>query len=95
MRTIDWANAFKKDFRRVKANPHHAHDIDHLLSVIVDLLAEDKPLPESYRDHALLHNWKGYRECHVKPDLLMIYKTEVPEILRLARLGTHSELFNR
>ena len=50
------------------------------------------PLPERNRDHALSGNWSGYRECHVRPDLLLIY--EMAEgVLRLIRLGSHSELF--
>ena len=95
MRTIDLSRAFRRDYKRARANPHHAHDVRTLYEDVALLLAEDKPLPESYRDHALIGNWKGYRECHLKPDLLLIYKTEEPEILRIARLGSHSELFRR
>ena len=95
MRTIEWANAFKKDFRRIKSDPRHAPDLDHRISAVVALLVEDKPLPESCRDHVLVGNWKGYRECHIKPDLLMVYNAEGPEVLRLARLGSHAELFRR
>jgi mRNA interferase YafQ len=50
-------------------------------------------LPESNRDHALSGDWAGYRECHVKPDLLLIYRKVDQATLRLARLGSHSELF--
>jgi mRNA interferase YafQ len=95
MRTIEWSTAFKKDFKRIKANPHHAQDIDQRLGAVVALLCEDTPLPDNCRDHALVGNWKDYRECHIKPDLLLIYNTEEPDILRLARLGSHSELFRR
>jgi mRNA interferase YafQ len=95
MRTIDWSNVIKKDYRRVKAAPHHAQDVDALLENVVALLADDRPLPEKYRDHALIGDWNGYRECHIKPDLLLIYRTKEPGLLRLARLGSHSELFNR
>lgn len=95
MRTIKWSTDFKKDYRRTKATPRHAQDIDGLLEPVAAILAEDKPLPESCRDHALVGNWKGYRECHIKPDLLLIYKIEEPKILRFARLGSHSELFSR
>lgn len=92
MRTIDLSNAIKKDFKRVKANPRHV-DIDQRLGAVVALLVEDKQLPDAQRDHALVGNWKGYRECHVKPDLLLIYSMEDPDTLHLARLATHSELF--
>lgn len=77
----------------MKATPRHAQDLDGLLEAVVTFLVEDELLPESFRDHALVGNWKNYRECHLKPDLLLIYKTEEPETLRLARLGSHSELF--
>ena len=93
MRTIKRATNFKKDYKRVKASPRHAQDVDGLLQAVFLLLVEDKPLPENCHDHALIGNWKGYSECHIKPDLLLIYKTEEPDILKLARLGSHSELF--
>jgi len=95
MRTIKWTTDFKKDYRRTKATPRHAQNIDGLLETVAALLADDMPLSESYRDHALIGNWKGYRECHLKPDLLLIYKTDEPELLQFARLGSHSELFSR
>jgi len=59
-------------------------------------LANDQILPPHLRDHDLTGDWKGYRECHIKPDLLLIYRkqgTAGGGILRLARLGSHSELF--
>ena len=95
MRTIKWSTNFKKDYRLTKATPRHAENVDGLLEPLVALLAEDQPLPEACRGHALIGHWKGYRECHLKPDLLLIYRTEEPGILRLARLGSHSELFSR
>lgn len=93
MRTTKWSTEFKRDYKRTKANPRHVQDVDSLLRSAGAFLVEDTPLPENYRDHALVGNWKGYRECHIKPDLLLIYSTEEPEILRFARLGSHSELF--
>ncbi|MDR1241555.1 MAG: type II toxin-antitoxin system YafQ family toxin [Deltaproteobacteria bacterium] len=93
MRTIKWSTDFKKDYRRTKATPRHAQDLDGLLEAVTGLLVEDKPLPETYRDHSLIGNWKMYRECHLKPDLLLVYQTTESEILRFARLGSHSELF--
>lgn len=93
MRTIERASSFKRDFKRVKAMPHHSKDVDMLLATVMKLLMLDQPLPEANRDHALSGNWSGYRECHVKPDLLLIYRKPAADILRLARLGSHSELF--
>lgn len=93
MRTIDRATAFKRDFKRVKATPRHSKDIDQLLSAVVEKLLIDQALPPRNRDHELSGNWKGYRECHLKPNLLLIYRKPDADTLRLARLGSHSELF--
>lgn len=93
MRTIERATAFKRDYKRVKATPHHSKDVDTLVSSVVTLLLIDQALPENNRDHPLSGDWVGYRECHVKPDLLLIYRKPDANTLRLARLGSHSELF--
>jgi mRNA interferase YafQ len=86
----------EKDFKRVSATPRHAQDAPQLLQAVLALLVEDKLLPESRRDHALVGNWKGRRECHIKPDLLLLYKQpEESGVLELTRLGSHSELFSR
>lgn len=93
MRSIEYSNSFKKDYERIKATPRHRRDIDDLLGGVLDLLVIDEVLPSNKKDHYLVGNWPGYRECHIKPDLLLIYKQPVDPILRLARLGSHSELF--
>jgi mRNA interferase YafQ len=95
MRTIKRATNFKKDYRRVKASPRHAQDVGGLLQPILVLLVNDAPLPENCRNHELAGNWTGYRECHIKPDLLLIYRTIGSDKLGLARLGSHSELFKK
>jgi mRNA interferase YafQ len=92
MRTIEWSNAFKRDFKRIHKGPH-CKKIDLLLATVTDLLANNKPLPQKYFDHALSSNWKDHRECHLQPDLLLIYKLIEDHTLRLIRLGSHSELF--
>jgi mRNA interferase YafQ len=94
MRTIEWTAAFRRDFKRTSATPRH-RDIDTLLPQIVDLLANNQPLTERHRDHALSGNWKGHRECHLKPDLLLIYKLPDQNTLRLTRMGSHSQLFSK
>ncbi|MGH9600243.1 MAG: type II toxin-antitoxin system YafQ family toxin [Terracidiphilus sp.] len=94
MRTIEWTSAFKRDYKRVKATPRHK-DVETLLPEIAGLLADDRALPEKCRDHPLGGNWKNHRECHLKPDLLLIYKLPDVSALRLVRLGSHSELFAR
>lgn len=93
MRTIDRSGDFKRDYKRIKATPRYSKTIDALLQELLELLLNDAPLPLKNRDHALSGNWYGYRECHIKPDLLLIYSKPDDELLRLARLGSHSELF--
>ena len=93
MRTIERSSAFKRDFKRAKAGPRHRHNLDSLVSTVVTRLASDQILPNKNRDHGLSGDWAGYRECHIKPDLLLIYSKPGADTLRLARLGSHSELF--
>jgi mRNA interferase YafQ len=94
MRMIERSTVFKKDYKRIKKMPRYRKFLDGLLSDILELLVSDKALPERNCDHALSGDWEGYRECHLKPDLLLIYKKTDQNILRLARLGSHSELFD-
>jgi len=89
MRTIERSSAFK----RAKAVPRHRDDLDSLVSTVVARLASDQGLPSKNRDHGLSGEWSGYRECHIKPDLLLIYSKPGTDTLRLVRLGSHSELF--
>ena len=61
---------------------------------VVNELINERPLDEKYRDHNLEGNWKGFRECHINPDWLLIYQIDNNDlILTLARTGTHSDLF--
>jgi mRNA interferase YafQ len=59
---------------------------------VVSMLASDALFPEKYRDHVLTQNWKSFRECHVKPDLLLVYRLPNAKTLEPHRLGSHSEL---
>lgn len=59
----------------------------------IKALVMDQTLAPRYRDHELTGEWVGYRECHLKPDLLLIYQKDGETSLTLARLGSHSELF--
>lgn len=92
MRTIERSTVFKRDFKKVKTNPAHKRNLDELLTDILELLLVDKALPIANRDHSLSGDWEGYRECHIKPDLLLIYRKPDAHTLRLARIGSHSEL---
>ena len=62
------------------------------LETMVEALVAQRPLEERYRDHPLVGNWKGYRECHVQPDWLLIYRIDAGE-LQLVRTGSHADLF--
>ncbi len=92
MRRIERTGAFRRDFKREKRGQHR-RDLDPLVSGVVSLLAEDKALPEKNHDHGLSGDWDDHRECHLKPDLLLIYRKPDPQFLQLVRLGSHSELF--
>ncbi len=92
MRTIERSSAFKRDYKR-EAVGRHRNSLDPLLFAVLTALADDRQLDLRHRDHALSGDWIGYRECHIKPDLLLIYRKTGDDLLRLARLGSHSELF--
>lgn len=92
MRTIDTPGSFKRDFKRERKGPHKSTlGVD--LKPVIDALVLDQLLAANYRDHSLTGEWAGCRECHIKPDLLLIYKKVGGDKLILARLGSHSELF--
>ena len=88
-RTVKMTSAFKRDLKRERKTDCR---IDMLLEIIVDELQINEPLDEKYRDHALTGKWKPCRECHVKPDLLLVYDYTDDETLMLVRLGSHAEL---
>ena len=92
MRTIERSSAFKRDYKREIKGQYRA-TLDADLLPVLAALANDQPLAPRYRDHDLSGQWEGYRECHIKPDLLMIYRKPDTDTLRLARLGSHGELF--
>lgn len=92
MRTIERASAFKRDYKRETKGQHRVTLDDDLVPVL-EALVNDQLLEPRHRDHDLIGEWGGYRECHVKPDLLLIYRKPDQDTLRLARLGSHSELF--
>lgn len=79
---------FKRDIKRLQ---RQGVDLLRLQNVIETLVAQ-QPLDERHRDHFLIGAWKGYRECHIQPDWLLIYRVEAHE-LQLIRTGSHSDLF--
>ncbi len=87
---IKFTTQFKKDLKLAKKQ---GKNIDELFSV-VEKLANDIPLEAKYRDHSLTGNYASYRECHIEPDWLLIYRKETEIlVLLLYRAGSHSELF--
>jgi mRNA interferase YafQ len=91
MRKIDPTGQFKRDYKRETKGQHRATlDVD--LEPVFEALASDQPLEPRHRDHALTGEWKDHRDCHVKPDLVLIYRKPDDATLQLVRLGSHSEL---
>ncbi len=91
MRTIRRTNTFKRDYRRENKGQHRK-TLDTDLIKIVTMLATDEALPLRHQDHPLVGEWKDHRDCHVKPDLILIYRKNDESTLDLVRLGSHSEL---
>jgi mRNA interferase YafQ len=91
MRAIKHTSRFKRDYRREKSGVL-GKKLDALLMEAVNLLAADEPLPQRYVDHPLAGEWNDHRDCHIRPDLVLIYRKPDEENLELVRLGSHSEL---
>ena len=89
MLKLEYSTQFKKDFKKIAKLP--IPDVVEVGHVIKQLQLENTLL-EKYVDHLLSGGWQGYRDCHIKPDLVLIYKID-SDSLKLARVGSHSELF--
>lgn len=90
--TVKFTSKFKKDYKLAIKRGYPIK----LLEETVSLLANGKPLPEKYVDHALSGNWTAYRECHIQGDWLLVYRIENDVlVLTLARTGTHADLFGK
>ena len=82
---------FRKDYKRIKKR---GYDLS-LLEDVLDQLLQEKTLEQKYRDHALIGNYIGFRECHIQYDWLLIYAVSESElILTASRTGTHSDLYS-
>jgi mRNA interferase YafQ len=91
MREIEYTKKFKHDYKRELKGKYRL-TLDSELLQVVSVLIEDIPLDDVYRDHPLKGNWQDHRDCHIKPDLVLIYRKPDDEVLQLVRLGSHSEL---
>ena len=91
MRKIERTSRFKRDYKRVSRGPHGA-DLYERLAVIVQALANDDELEPRHHDHELSGPWTDFRDCHVRPDLVLVYQKPDAGTLRLVRIGSHAEL---
>jgi mRNA interferase YafQ len=91
MRKIERTSQFKRDYKR-ESKGRHRVALDADLRLVLTALIGDQPLAARHRDHALTGDWRDYRDCHVRPDLVLIYRKPDEETLQLVRLGSHSEL---
>lgn len=87
MRTIEQTSRFKRE-----AKGPHRQTLARDFVAVVTALANDQVLVEKHRDHALTGDWKDHWDCHIKPDLVLIYRKPDDAVLQLVRLGSHSAL---
>ncbi|MEX3630577.1 MAG: type II toxin-antitoxin system YafQ family toxin [Burkholderia sp.] len=82
------SSAFKRDVKRAQKRGKDTAKLRRLMQLLLD----QQPLPPAYRDHPLKGEWSGYRDAHVEPDWLLLYRVE-PSTIYFARTGTHADLF--
>lgn len=88
--TIKWTSQFKKDYKTAEKRGLKLQ----LLHEVIAQLANGKTLPAQYRDHPLTGNWANFRECHIRPDWLLVYHLDGDVlVLTLTRTGSHSDIF--
>jgi mRNA interferase YafQ len=89
MKKFKQTSQFKKDLKRIQNNPKKISS----LQTVLELLQSTDSLPQEYKPHLLIGDYKEYMECHVESDLLLIWFDKSKDLIKLIRLGTHSELF--
>jgi mRNA interferase YafQ len=92
MRELKYTTQFQRDFKRVIKNSKHKN-LETLLPAVIIQLQRDEILSYKFQDHSLIGPYQDCRECHLKPDLLLIYSKPDALSLQLIRLGSHSDLF--
>lgn len=91
MLTLEITSQFRRDYKRIRKR---GYDLS-LLKAVIDTLLAGQQLAPRYRDHALTGDMKAFRECHIQPDWLLIYRIEAHQlILLVSRTGTHADLFD-
>ena len=91
MRTIEQFGQFRRDWKR-ESKVQHRNSLAEDFAKVLTALATDTPLEARHRDHALTGDWKEHRDCHVKPDLVLICRKPDDKTLQLVRLGSHAQL---
>ena len=92
MLNVRYTAQFKKDYKLAVKRGYNPKELEK----VIDLLKTGESLPQIYKDHPLSGEWKHYRDCHIRPDWILIYRIiEESLILELTRTGTHSDLFKK
>jgi mRNA interferase YafQ len=91
MLRVERTGQFKRDYKR-ELKGRHRNTLEASFIDVVTVLISRRPLADKYRDHALTGNWRDLRDCHIKPDLVLLYRELDDYTLQLVRLGSHSEL---
>lgn len=89
MKRLKQSSRFKKDLKRIQHNPKKIEKLE----IVFELLKESGTVPPEYTPHLLVGQYKGYMECHIEGDFLLIWIDENEDVIKLTRLGSHSELF--
>ncbi len=88
MKTLTRSARFKRQIKALLKK----HYSESKLKDVLCLLANGRPLPQKYKDHSLVGNWSGFRECHIESNWLLIYSLTETEVILIAT-GTHDDLF--
>ncbi len=89
MKTLKPSSKYKKDYKRIRNNPKKVRALYEILK----MLENEIPIPPEYNTHMLIGDYKGYMECHIEGDFLLIWFDPSTDQIDLVRLGSHSELF--
>lgn len=89
MKTLKPSSQYKKDYKRFRKNPEKVRKLNEILK----MLSNEEPIPEHNYPHMLTGDYKGYMECHIESDYLLIWFDPDTDEIDLVRLGSHSELF--
>jgi mRNA interferase YafQ len=90
MRAPDYSGQFERDVKRLQKRGKNLRK----LKTLIELLVSEGPLSPIYKDHALKHNWAGFRDAHIEPDWVLIYAIR-GDVVRFERTGTHEDLFEK